>query len=218
VTQALDALVKAASSSTGVTFYWAIDQNKQLWFVPYGYVVNNTVVDGTHIDQVRNPPYVNRANPLYRNTQHVMGGTPTGASSARNAAQIAAQKALDQTSGIVESIVKDTAITNRADDVIEANQLLNVYCVPGALRFVFTTMVAGYAPGQQITVNYAPFGFSNTKMLIESMHIQDPQDQYDFLYTITAIIGPYDATWAQFFGKILSPSGVSSASSISIGI
>jgi hypothetical protein len=217
VTQALDALVKAASAS-GVTFYWSIDQNKQLWFVPYSYVVNPTVVDGTHIDQVNNPPYVTRANPLYRNTQYVMGGTPTGASSAQNAAEVAAQKARDGTSGIVESVVKDTAITNRADDVIEANQLLNVYCVPGALRFVFSTLVSGYVPGQQITVNYAPFGFSNSKMLVESVHIEDPTSQYDFRYTITAIIGPFDASWVQFFGKMLAPSGISSASSISIGI
>jgi hypothetical protein len=218
VTQALDALVKAASDSSGVTFYWSIDQNKQLWFVPYSYTVNNTVVDGTQIDQVRHAPYVTRANPLYRNVQYVMGGTPTGASSARNGSQVTAQKALDGTSGIVESVAKDTAITNRADDVIEANQLLNVYCVPGALRFVFPTRVSGYMPGQQITVTYGPFGFSSTKMLVESVHVEDPQDLYDFLYTITAIIGPYDANWANFFGKLLSPSGVSSASSISIGI
>ena len=215
VSQALDALVKAASASN-TAFYWSIDQNKQLWFVPYSYVVNSTVVDGTHIDQVSNPPYVTRANPLFRNVQYVEGGIG-GAASARNAAAITAQAALDGTSGIVESALKDPNIVSQADGTAEANQLLNVYSLPGT-RFVFTILISGYLPGQQITVNYAPFGFSNTKMLVESVHIQDPTDRYDFEYTIAAVIGPFDATWAQFFGKLLAPSGVSSASSISIGI
>jgi hypothetical protein len=214
VTQALDALVKAASANN-LAFYWTIDQNKQLWFVPYSYVVNSTVVDGTHIDQVNIIPYVNRANPLFRNTQYVQSATFTA--SAQSAAQVAAQAALDGTSGIVESAVKDTASASRADGTAEANQLLNVYAIPGT-RFVFTTLISGYLPGQQITVTYAPFGFSSTKMLVESVHLDDAQDGFNIWYTITAVIGPFDATWAQFFGKLLAPSGVSAASSISIGI
>lgn len=74
VSDALDALVKAASAS-GVLYYWMIDQNKRLWFVPYTAVVNNTLVDGSQIEQVRNPPTVVRANPTYRNQQYITGGT-----------------------------------------------------------------------------------------------------------------------------------------------
>ncbi len=74
VAQAFDALVTAASAN-GVPYYWMIDQNKQLWFAPYTAVVNNTVIDGTQIDQSgRHPPTVTRANPTYRNTQYLIGG------------------------------------------------------------------------------------------------------------------------------------------------
>lgn len=73
VAQALDALTKAASFA-GIPYYWQIDQNGKIWFVPYTSIVNSTVVDGTQIDQVLNPPTVTRANPLYRNTQYIVGG------------------------------------------------------------------------------------------------------------------------------------------------
>src|SRR6266571_4259860 len=74
VAQALDALATAASDS-GVPFYWAIDQNKQFWFVPYTYIVNSNTIDGTQVDQVSNPPMVQRQNPTYRNAQYILGGT-----------------------------------------------------------------------------------------------------------------------------------------------
>ena len=75
VASALDALVAAASSS-GVPYYWMIDQNKALWFVAYTAVVG-PAVDGTQIDDGRASgmlPVVTRANPLYRNTQYAAGG------------------------------------------------------------------------------------------------------------------------------------------------
>lgn len=73
VSEALDALVKQASAA-GIPYYWMIDQNKQLWFVPYTAVVNPTVIDGTKIDQINNPPTVQRKNDTYRNTQYILGG------------------------------------------------------------------------------------------------------------------------------------------------
>src|SRR5260221_588274 len=76
VAQALDELVKSASSA-GIPFYWMIDQNKQLWFVPYTAVVNSTLVDGTQVDDGHlsgTAPTVTRANPTYRNTQYLLGG------------------------------------------------------------------------------------------------------------------------------------------------
>src|SRR5258708_13346843 len=52
-----------------------IDQNKQLWFVPYTAVINPTLVDGTQVNQdSNNLPVVTRANPTYRNTQYLLGG------------------------------------------------------------------------------------------------------------------------------------------------
>jgi hypothetical protein len=301
MTQALDALVASASAS-GVTFYWSIDQNKQFWFVPYSYVVNSTVVDGTQVDDGRLSgvvPYVTRANPVNRNTQLIAGGTTPGAprteyftgngqartwtlaypcglkptiimnnvgrtvgvqgtsgaayyyqpnantitqdssqavlvstdtlevhytpalphtAISQNSAQITAQAALDNTTGIVESVLKDITITSDADGVTEANYLLNVYCVPGTCLFVFATRTSGYYPGQQITVTYAPFNFSSTKMLVASVHLDDQVDGFNIWYTISAVIGPFDATWAQFFGRMLAPRGTSSATAINVGI
>jgi len=74
VAQAFDELVKSASSA-GIPYYWMIDQNKQLWFVPYTAVINPTLVDGTQVNQdSNNLPVVTRANPTYRNTQYLLGG------------------------------------------------------------------------------------------------------------------------------------------------
>lgn len=76
VAQALDELVKAASSA-GVPYYWMIDERKRFWFVPYTAVVNSTVIDGTQVDDGHlsgQAPQVTRANPTYRNTQYLLGG------------------------------------------------------------------------------------------------------------------------------------------------
>jgi len=73
VSQALDALVSQASAA-GIPYYWQIDENKALWFVPYTAIVNTAVVDGTQIELVQNPPTLTRANPTYRNTQYIGGG------------------------------------------------------------------------------------------------------------------------------------------------
>lgn len=73
VSDALDALVKQASSA-GVPYYWMIDQNKNLWVVPYTAVVNSTIIDGTQIDGINNAATVTRSNPSYRNTEYMLGG------------------------------------------------------------------------------------------------------------------------------------------------
>lgn len=73
VAAALDALVQSASSS-GIPYYWQIDQFKQLWFVPYT-MITGPAVDGTIIDEKNNPPSVTRANPTYRNVQYIVSGT-----------------------------------------------------------------------------------------------------------------------------------------------
>lgn len=74
VSEALDSLAQQASAA-GVPYYWMIDQYKKLWFVPYTWTTNATVIDGTQIDHVYNPPSVQRQNPTYRNRQYGMGGT-----------------------------------------------------------------------------------------------------------------------------------------------
>lgn len=76
VAQALDALVKQASAA-GVPYYWQIDENMQLWFVPYTAIINSTIIDGMRIDDGTRSgvlPSVTRQNPTYRNTQYIAGG------------------------------------------------------------------------------------------------------------------------------------------------
>ncbi len=73
IAQALDALVTEASSA-GVPYYWMIDQNKKLYFVPYTAITNTTTIDGSFIDQKNNPCTVQRQNPKYRNIQYLAGG------------------------------------------------------------------------------------------------------------------------------------------------
>lgn len=73
VAQALDLVAKQAGIS-GNPYYWMIDQNKKLWFVPYNTVVNSTVVDGTAIEQQNYQPTLTYGNPTYRNSQYIAGG------------------------------------------------------------------------------------------------------------------------------------------------
>lgn len=295
VSDALDALVKAASAS-GVPYYWQIDQNKQLYFVPYTTVVNSTVVDGTKVDQVLNPPYVQRANPTYRNSQYILGGvaqtvsqtevrkgdsntqswtmgyalnaTPTitvngaaqtvgikGATGSQfywaqgdnivtqdsaqtklistdtlqvvyvgqfpsvivsqSAAQIAYQATVDGTSGIVDDAISDATLTSIGNGLTEASQLLTRYGVQGTI-IQFSTLASGYAQGQLITVNLPAHGLNNAQMLIENVVISDQIDMLNIWYQITAVQGPYDTTWMQFFSSLLAQQAP--ANSINVGV
>lgn len=290
VAQALDALVKAASSS-GVPYYWQIDANKQIWFVPYTSIVNNTLVDGSQIEQVRNAPTVTRANPTYRNTQYIIGGvaqtvqqtetrvgdgntqswtmgyalasTPTitvggvaqtvglkGTSGKQfywaqgdpvitqdsgqtkltsaqtlqvvyigqypavivdqNAAQVTLEASIDGTSGIIEDVVADATITSINNGMSEAGQLLTLYAQQG-ITLQFTTLSSVFAQGQLITVNLPMHGLYNTQMLISQVSAGDQIDGYNIWFTVTAVAGPYDTTWIDFFSKALQqqiPQGV----------
>lgn len=296
VSDALDELVKAASAS-GVPYYWQIDQNKQLWFVPYTTVINSNIVDGSAIDQVLNPPYVQRQNPTYRNSQYILGGVaqtltqtevrkgdgntqswtmgyelstaPTitvngtgqtvgikGASTgsqfywaqgdniivqdsaqtklistdtlqvvyvgqypsviaSQSAAQIAYQASVDGTSGIVDDAITDQTLTSIGNGLTEASQLLTRYGVQATL-IQFSTLVSGYAQGQLITVNLPMHGLNNAQMLIENVQISDQTDMLNIWYQVTAVQGPYDTTWVQFFSSLLAQQAP--ANSINVGV
>ena len=298
VASALDALVSAASAS-GVSYYWMIDQNKALWFVPYS-AVAGPAIDGTQIDDGRLSgvvPTVTRANPKYRNTQYAAGGVaqtgtndetqagdgqkrafafsyPLNAApsiftlngsavtlgikgqtgyqyyyavgdpviaqdssqtvlvstdrlrmvyvgqiptvfTAKNAAQITAQAAIDGTSGIVEAVLTDNTIASSADGLAKCNQQLTQYAMQG-LQFNFATRQAGLAQGQQISVTYAPLGFSAAQMLIEEIDLTDQPDGFNLWYLVNAIQGPYDTSWVNFFSNLLQPATI--ANSINLGV
>ncbi len=300
VATALDALV-AAASGNGIPFYWVIDQNQVLWFVPYTAITGPTV-DGTTIDSDGKrsgvAPSVTRANPKYRNTQYAVGGfqengpwdetrqgdgqtraftfsyplnaAPTtftlnsvaksiaikgtvgaqyywapndpviaqdpsqtilvstdrlhmiyaGQSSAvfnnQHVDQVLYMAGIDGTSGIVEAVITDPTINSFAQGQSVVGQGLTRYCTQGLL-FTWATLQTGFAPGQLITVSYAPFGFSGTQMLVDEVAFSDQQDGFNLWYTVTAVVGPYDTNWTDFFGNIISP-GLGIAQSINIGV
>lgn len=293
VADALDQLVQQASAA-GTPYYWAIDQFKQLWFVPYTYVPGNRI-DGTTFDDGRlsgQAPYVQRQNPLDRNTQYEIGGYaqtstqtevrvgdgntqswnmgyqlasaptistnlngagyvqktvgqqnidsgkdfywtpgsftitqdssgtklrgPTGTvdllqvayigqypnvSTANNPARIAAQAALDGTSGIIEAVDNDTTLTTASNSLAKASALLTYYGVPGIV-FVGNTLDSSYAPGQLVTLDLSMHGLSNQQAIVESVSASDQQDGINIWYTVTAVAGPYDNTWIDFFSSL----------------
>lgn len=71
VAQALDELVKAASSA-GSPYYWQIDEYKRLWFVPYFAVPNPIELTSAQILREQNAA-LSRSNPKLRNTQYLIG-------------------------------------------------------------------------------------------------------------------------------------------------
>lgn len=298
VSEALDALVKQASAS-GVPYYWQIDENKQLFFVPYTAIVNSNVLDGTQIDDGTLSgvvPKLTRANPTYRNTQYLTGGVAqtaqqvetrigdghttswnmgyelaaqptitvdgvtqtvavrgsTGAAYywgpkeysitqdtslakltssnvlqvtyigqypaifyAQDGAQVFVQAGIDGTTGIIEVVDQDSSIISSDAGFSETSQLLTRYAQQGK-QFVFATLQTGYAPGQLVTVDYPPLGIANTQMLLEQVSISDQRDGLNLWQTITAVAGPYDVTWQDFFSKMFKQDA--QASNINIGI
>ena len=133
----------------------------------------------------------------------------------QNGAQVTYQASLDATTGIVEAVEQNTTVTTADNGMSVASQLLNRYGVQATL-FEGTTMQAGYAQGQLITVNVPPFGLNSVQMLIESVSASDQQDGYNLWYTLKCVVGPYDTTWQDFFSSLLKQQV--SASNISVGV
>ena len=133
----------------------------------------------------------------------------------QNSAQIAAQAALDGTSGKNESAFIDNTITSIAQGLSEVGLQLTRYGTQGLL-FEFNTRQSGISASQWVTVNYGPLGFFNVQMLVEEVNASDQQDGYNLWYDVKCIQGPYDTNWVSFFKNILAPQQV--ANSINIGI
>jgi hypothetical protein len=295
VSEALDAIVKAISSS-GVPYYWQIDQYGKLWVVPYDAVVNSTIIDGSQIDEVGSPPTVTRTNPSYRNTQIVLSGTaetvqqtetrkgdsnnqswtmsyalsrvPTvtvnstsktvgirGVDSgkdfywskgefeitqdsagvkltstdtlqvvyigqypsvviASNSAQIASDAAIDGSTGIVEEVESDSTLVSLDAELNTASALLTRYAVQSPIVLEFSTMQAGFAQGQLVTIDLPDYGINNTQMLIEDISASD-SDGLNIWYRIKAVSGPSDQSWVEFFGNLVKTN--QQANSINLG-
>lgn len=306
VADALDQLVTQASAA-GTPYYWAIDQYKQLWFVPYTAVVG-PAIDGSVFDDGKfsgQAPYIQRQNPLYRNTQYETGGTdqtvtqteirlgdgntkswnmgyalssvptistnlngagyvaktvgiqgvetgkdfywnegsptitqdsagtalrgPTGTidllkvvyvgevssvSIATDPDAIAAQAALDGTSGKIEAVENDPSLSSASNALAKASALLTRYAVEGMV-FVGNTQDASYAPGQLCPMDLSWHGITGKQAIVESVSASDQIDGLNIWYTVTAVSGPYDGTWIDFFTSLFKQ--VATAGNVSAG-
>jgi len=142
-----------------------------------------------------------------------VGQFPSIVVSANNA-QIAYQASIDGSSGIVEDVLSDPTITSVANGLAEASQLLTRYAVQGTI-LQFTTMTAGYAPGQLCPVNLPMHALNNVQMLVENVVASDQSDLVNIWYTVTMVQGPSDTTWVSFFSKLLLQQ--TPANSINVG-
>jgi hypothetical protein len=130
-------------------------------------------------------------------------------------AEITLQQMLEGggTSGKVESIVSDASLTTSDAAFAEAAALLAKYA-QNATQLRFQTRRAGLKPGQLIHVTIPRHGL-NDDMLIESVHIGDEQGQIIW-YDVSAILGPINTSWEQFFGALVKDAS-SSGDTLQVG-
>jgi hypothetical protein len=107
--------------------------------------------------------------------------------------------------GIVEEAHSDASITTTAQGFQLAGALLARYARIGR-RLSFRTRSSGLAPQQLLTVILPPaWGMANVQALIESVTVSE--DNYWWVYDVTALIGPVSDTWVQYFQRIANPLG-----------
>lgn len=106
--------------------------------------------------------------------------------------------ALDGTSGIVEEAHQDATIQTSAAGFSLAAALLARYGVHGR-QIVFKTRVGGLLPGMLLNINMLSPGWQlgAAQALIEQ--VQTNIVGMWFEYTVTAIVGPFNQNWVQFY-------------------
>lgn len=109
-------------------------------------------------------------------------------------------------SGLVEDVTIDTTLVTSAQAFQRAAALLMEYAQVGK-TLTFTTRVSGLVAGQLLNVNLpSPWNISNAQLLIEQVAISEIDLQ--ILWTITAMQGPVNNTWVQFFARLLNQQAV----------
>ena len=118
------------------------------------------------------------------------------------------------TSGKVEDMTEDTSLITQDAAFAEAAALLAKYGQK-AVTLQFQTQRAGLSPGQLLTVTIPQHGFAAAQFLIQSIRVTDEDGQIIW-YDVTAIQGPVNQTWVQFFGQLVTNANMSSQS-LSVG-
>lgn len=130
-------------------------------------------------------------------------------------AQIVIEAALESSTGIVESVTTDSTIQSTTAGFSLAGQLLARYAAIGTV-LKFWTKQSGFNQGQAVTVNLPDHALNSVVMLIESVTATDASDGLNIWYQVTAVMGPYDTTWVEFFASLLASQ--QAANSINIGV
>lgn len=294
VSEAFDALAKQASYA-GIPYWWQIDEQLRLWFVPYTYMRRTDIIDGSTIDELS--ATVTRSNPTYFNTKWITGATvqtstqtetrkgdgqitawdmsyplaqvPTvtvnstaktvgiqGVETGKNfywnassttisqdtgdtklttsdtlqvvyigtyptifydqdASQVAYESDLDDSTGIVEDVEENASITSFDAGVNYIKEALARYAKQATL-LEFETLDPAFQQGQLATFDLPDFDINMADLLIESVVASDQRDGLNIWYKVSAIAGPYDVSWVDFFSKLLkTPQKVEN---ISIGV
>ena len=114
-----------------------------------------------------------------------------------DAPEIAARKAVEGGTGIVESMEDAPTVNSKQAAFDDGLALLEKYGVIGK-QFSFPIRVWGIEPGQMVTVTYAEYGLNAADLLVESVEIAEFAPG-ELRYTVKAIEGPELGDWTGFF-------------------
>ena len=114
--------------------------------------------------------------------------------------QIAAQQVIEGggTSGIVEEAHQDNTIFSSAQAFQLGSALLSRYSIQGK-QLTFNTRWNGLQPGQILTVNIPTTGWQlqNVTFFIEQVQLTIVGPWA--MFAVTAIVGPFNSNWVQFY-------------------
>lgn len=124
-------------------------------------------------------------------------------------AQIAAQQAIEGggTSGIVEEAHQDNTIFSSAQAFQLGAALLNRYSVQGK-QLTFNTRWNGLAPGQLLSVNIPTAGWQLQGVTFFIEQVQLTIVGPWAMFAVTAIVGPFNSNWVQFYQWVSSSAQV----------
>lgn len=123
----------------------------------------------------------------------------------QNTAQVLAQQTTEggvgASSGIVASVTQpqDNSSPSNSGDVVLAS--LNKYAKL-CQTVEFITKQSGLKVGQLLTVNLPEHAISGGQALIQQIEVSEP-DGLDLYYDVTAIVGPINTNWVQFFQALI---------------
>ena len=124
----------------------------------------------------------------------------------KNDAEIARIAALDGTTGIIEEAENGSGL-NKAAIISKANGLLLQFAV-SSKTLKFTTMRAGLAVGQLISVFVSPLGISDGTFLITDIStvwqttVQNGVKVLQPFYSVTGVSGPVLGDWTRFIANL----------------